>query len=467
MNDVLDRYFKISERGSSIGTEVRAGTVSFFAMAYIILLNPLIIGTVEDVNGTTLGIPQVAAATALIAGVVTIFFGALSNYPFAFATGLGINSLVAVTLVAGEGLTWPQAMGLVVIEGIIIVLLAVSGFRSAVFNAIPMSMKAAIGVGIGLFIAMIGFVDGGFVTRVPDAAMTTVPVSLGQGGSIASWPVFIFVIGLIICGGLVVRNVRGGLFIGIIATTAIALVVQALAPSEDWGMATPAIPDSLGGMPDLSIVGQVDLFGAFANIGIIATTLLVFALLLANFFDAMGTFTALGKASGLADENGVLPDMKKALVLEGFGAVAGGLGSVSSNTVFADSSAGVGDGAKTGLANITTGVLFLAAMFLTPLYEVVPIEAASPVLVIVGVMMAGQLTTIEWRKMEVAIPSFLTIVIMPFTYSIANGIGVGFIAYALMMAFAGKAKQVHWIIWLVAALFLVFFSMEPLLSLVG
>ena len=241
MNDVLDRYFKISERGSSIGTEVRAGTVSFFAMAYIILLNPLIIGTVEDVNGTTLGIPQVAAATALIAGVVTIFFGALSNYPFAFATGLGINSLVAVTLVAGEGLTWPQAMGLVVIEGIIIVLLAVSGFRSAVFNAIPMSMKAAIGVGIGLFIAMIGFVDGGFVTRVPDAAMTTVPVGLGQGGSIASWPVFIFVIGLIICGGLVVRNVRGGLFIGIIATTAIALVVQALAPSEDWGMATPEI----------------------------------------------------------------------------------------------------------------------------------------------------------------------------------------------------------------------------------
>jgi len=208
VNDVLDRYFKISERGSSIGTEVRAGTVSFFAMAYIILLNPLIIGTVEDVNGTTLGIPQVAAATALIAGVVTIFFGALSNYPFAFATGLGINSLVAVTLVAGEGLTWPQAMGLVVIEGIIIVLLAVSGFRSAVFNAIPMSMKAAIGVGIGLFIAMIGFVDGGFVTRVPDAAMTTVPVGLGQGGSIASWPVFIFVIGLIICGGLVVRNVR-------------------------------------------------------------------------------------------------------------------------------------------------------------------------------------------------------------------------------------------------------------------
>ncbi|MFH0412294.1 NCS2 family permease [Corynebacterium sp. L4756] len=467
MNDVLDRYFKISDRGSSIGTEVRAGTVSFFAMAYIILLNPLIIGTVEDVNGTTLGIPQVAAATALVAGVVTIFFGALSNYPFAFATGLGINSFVAVTLVAGEGLTWPQAMGLVVIEGIIIVILAITGFRSAVFYAIPASMKAAIGVGIGLFIAMIGFVDGGFVTRVPDAAMTTVPVGLGQGGSISTWPAFIFVIGLIICGGLVVRNVKGGLFIGIVVTTIIALIVQAFTDSEDWGMATPAVPSSLGGLPDLSIVGKVDLFGAFVNIGVLATVLLIFALLLTNFFDAMGTFTALGKISGLADKDGVLPDMKKALVLEGMGAVAGGLGSASSNTVFADSSAGVGDGARTGLANIVTGTLFLLAMFLTPLYEVVPIEAASPVLVIVGVMMAGQLTSIEWNKMEIAIPSFLTIVIMPFTYSIANGIGVGFIAYVAMMTFKGKAKEIHWIMWLVAALFVVFFGMDPLLEAIG
>ncbi|MDY3127230.1 MAG: NCS2 family permease [Corynebacterium sp.] len=467
MRDVLDRYFKISQRGSTIGSEVRAGTVSFFAMAYIILLNPLIIGTVEDSAGTTLGIPQVAAATALVAGIMTILFGVIARYPFAFATGLGINSFVAVTLVAGEGLTWPQAMGLIVIEGLIIVALAVSGFRTAVFNAIPNSMKAAMGVGIGLFIALIGFVDGGFVTRIPDAAMTTVPVALGTSGSISTWPALVFVIGLIICGGLVVRNVPGGLFIGIIATTVIAMIVQAVTGSEQWGMATPAIPNSLGGLPDLSIVGNVDIFGAFVNIGVLATTLLIFALLLTNFFDAMGTLTALGKAANLSDENGVLPDMKKALVVEGFGAVAGGLGSTSSNTVFADSSAGVGDGARTGLANITTGVLFLLAMFLTPLYEVVPIEAAAPVLVIVGVMMAAQLTSIDWSKMETSIPAFLTIVVMPFTYSIANGIGVGFIAYTLMMTFAGKAKQVHWIMWLVAALFVVYFGMEPLLSVVN
>ncbi|APT86413.1 NCS2 family permease [Corynebacterium flavescens] len=467
MSDVLDKYFKISERGSSVGTEVRAGVVSFFAMAYIILLNPLILGTSPDSNGHTLGIPQVAAATALVAGVMTIAFGVIAKYPFAMAAGLGMNSFVAVTMVATKGLSWQEAMGLVVIEGIIIVLLAVSGFRTAVFEAIPRSMKAAMGVGIGMFIAIIGFVDGGFVTRVPDAAQTTVPVGLGINGSIATWPAFVFVIGLIICAFCVIRKIPGGLFIGIVSTTIIAIIIQKVTGSEDWGMATPGAPTSLGGLPDLSIVGDISIFGAFTRLGVIATVLLVFTLLLTNFFDAMGTMTGLGKQANLVDEDGVLPDMKKALVVEGVGAVAGGLGSSSSNTVFADSSAGIGDGARTGLANIITGVLFLLAMFLTPLYEIVPIEAAAPVLVIVGVMMASQITEISWTKMEIAIPAFLTIVVMPFTYSIANGIGVGFISFALMATFAGKAKQVHWIMWLVAALFVVYFAMTPISSLFG
>ncbi|ART21729.1 MFS transporter [Corynebacterium striatum] len=462
MNAALDRYFKISERGSTVGTEIRAGVVSFFAMAYIILLNPLILGTAPDSAGHTLGIPQVAAATALIAGIMTIAFGAIARYPFAMAAGLGMNTFVAVTMVSIKGLEWKEAMGLVVIEGIIIVLLAISGFRQAVFDAIPASMKAAMGVGIGMFIAIIGFVDGGFVTRVPDAAHTTVPVGLGINGSIATWPAFVFVVGLIICAFMVIRNVRGGLFLGIVITTIIAMILQAIFGSEDWGMATPEMPGSLGGAPDLSIVGEVSLVGAFTKLGVVATVLLIFTLLLTNFFDAMGTMNGLGKQAGLVDENDNLPDMRTALVVEGAGAVAGGLGSVSSNTVFADSAAGIGDGAKTGLANITTGAIFLLAMFLTPLYEIVPIEAAAPVLVIVGVMMASQLKDIEWTKMEVAIPAFLTIVVMPFTYSIANGIGVGFIAFALMSTFAGKAKQVHWIMWLVAALFVVYFGMTPI-----
>ena len=474
----LDRYFSISERGSSIGAEIRAGVVTFFAMAYIIILNPLIIGTTADVNGTVLGVPQVAAVTALTAGVMTIAFGLIARYPFGIAAGLGLNTLVAVTMVAGEGLTWPEAMGLVVIDGIIIVLLAVSGFRSAVFRAIPSSMKAAMGVGIGMFIAMIGLVDAGFVRRIPDAAGTTVPVGLGIDGSIASWPTVTFVLGLIICGFLVVRGVRGGLFIGILATTIIAMIVEAVSHSgpsfvdgqpnpTGWSLAVPVLPEGFGGLPDLSLVGAVDMVGAFTRVGVLAASLLVFTLVLANFFDAMGTMTALGKQGGLVDETGVLPDMKKALVVEGFGAIVGGATSSSSATVYADSAAGVGDGARTGLANIVTGVLFLLAMFLTPLYEVVPIEAAAPVLVIVGAMMIAQVTDIDWSKFHIALPAFLTIVVMPFTYSIANGIGVGFIAFSVMAVAAGRAKDVHWIMWLVSALFVVFFGMDPIMNAIG
>lgn len=469
----LDRYFRISERGSTVATEVRAGVVTFFAMAYIVLLNPLILGTGEDSAGTVLGIPQVAAATALVAGIMCILFGVVANYPFGIAAGLGLNTLVAVTLVGTEGLTWAQAMGLVVIDGIIIVLLAVSGFRSAVFRAIPPSMKAAIGVGIGMFIAMIGFVDAGFVRRIPDAAMTTVPVQLGINGSIASWPTFVFILGLFICGFMVARRIPGGLFIGIVINTIIALIIERVTGAGSsaetgptgWSLAVPTLPESFGGIPDLSIVGNVDLIGAFTQVGVVTASLLVFTLVLANFFDAMGTMTALGRQANLMDEKGELPNMKKALVVEGFGAIAGGAGSASSATVYVDSSAGIADGARTGLANIVTGLLFLAAMFFTPLYEIVPIEAAAPVLVIVGALMMMQVGEIEWSRFDIALPAFLTIVAMPFTYSIADGIG--FITFALFAVFAGRAKEVHWIMWLISALFVVFFAMDPIMAAIS
>lgn len=470
----LDTYFRISERGSTVGNEVRGGVVTFFAMAYIVLLNPLIIGTSPDRDGTVLGIPQVAAATALAAGVMSILFGVVARYPFGIATGLGLNTLVAVTLVGQYGLTWPEAMGLVVIDGIIICLLAATGFRSAVFRAIPDSMKVAMSVGIGMFIAMIGLVDAGFVRRVPDDAMTTVPVQLGIGGSIASWPTFVFVVGLILCGYMVVRNVPGGLFIGIVATTVLSLVVEALtgagSAADDpagWSLAVPSLPDSFGGLPDLSLVGNVDLFGGFVHAGVVAASLLVFTLVLANFFDAMGTMTALGRQADLVDDEGNLPGMKRALVAEGLGAVVGGAASSSSNTVFVDSSAGIADGARTGLANVVTGVLFIAAMFFTPLYEIVPIEAAAPVLVVVGALMMMEVGRIDWGSFHVALPAFLTIVVMPFTYSIAHGIGVGFITFTLMAVFAGKRREVHWIMWLMSALFVVYFAHGPVMAALG
>ena len=217
-------------------------------------------------------------------------------------------------------------------------------------------------------------------------------------------------------------------------------------------------------MPDLSLLGAVDLLGAFSRVGVLAATLLLFTLVLANFFDAMGTMTALGKQAKLMDEQDRLPGLKKALVVEGIGAVVGGASSASSNTVYVDSAAGIADGARTGLANVVTGVLFLLAMFLTPLYDVVPIEAAAPVLVIVGAMMMSQITEIDFSAFHIALPAFLTIVIMPFTYSIANGIGVGFVAYVLMSLVAGNAKKIHPLLYVVAILFVVYFAVDPVME---
>ena len=475
---MIERLFRVSERGSSVGTELRAGLVTFVTMSYIIVLNPLILGSFApdgpgakaDVTGAVLSVPQVAAVTALVAGVMTVVFGLVANYPFAIATGLGINTLVAVTI--APLVTWPEAMGLVVVNGLVIVLLAASGFRTAVFNAVPPELKAAIAVGIGLFIAFIGLVDAGFVRRIADEAGTTVPVGLGISGSIASWPTAVFVVGLLITSLLVARGVRAGILIGVLITTVIAIVVEAIVrvgPSEGtnpqgWALSVPALPDSVVGLPDLSLVGAVSL-GAFARLDIITVVLLVFTLVLANFFDAMGTMTGLGKQAGFVGKDGQLPNVGRALIVEGAGAVAGGAASASSNTVFVESASGIAEGARTGLANVVTGVLFLLAVFFTPLYSVVPIEAAAPALVVVGALIVRQITEIDFTEFRIALPAFLTIVVMPFTYSIANGIGAGFISWVLLAAATGKARTVHPLLWVVAAAFVAYFVVGPLRAL--
>lgn len=474
----LDRWFQITERGSTVAREMRGGLVTFFAMAYIVVLNPLILGGIKDRNGVAMTFAQVAGVTALVAGVMTIAFGVFARYPFAIATGLGINTLVAVTLVQAEQITWPEAMGLVVIDGIVIVILALSGFRHAVFKAVPKEIKAAITVGIGTFIALVGLVESGFVRRLPDAANTTVPVGLGINGSIASWPTFVFVAGLVICGTIMVLQIRGALFIGIVLNTIVAIIVEAIThagPSmvdgkpvaTGWSLNVPQLPHSFGGLPDLSRFGQVDLFGAFTHVGALTASMLVFTLVLANFFDAMGTMTGLGLQAGLADKDGVLPGMRTALVVEGLGAIAGGVGSSSSNTVFVESSSGIADGARTGLANVVTGVLFLVAMFLTPLTQIVPIEAASPALIVVGALMMGQIKQIDFTKLEIALPAFLTIVAMPYTYSIANGIGVGFIAWVIFQTVAGRVRKVHPLMWVVSIAFVLYFVSHPLTALLA
>ncbi|ATE52303.1 MULTISPECIES: NCS2 family permease [Actinosynnema] len=475
----LDGFFKITERGSSVGREVRGGVVTFVAMAYIVVLNPLILGSFSaddpsaktDITGAILPVPQVAAVTALVAGVMTILFGLIANYPFALAAGLGINSFVAVTL--APQMTWPEAMGLVVVNGIVVLLLVLTGVRTAVFNAVPNELKAAIAVGIGLFICFIGLVDAGFVRRVPDAAGTTVPVGLGIGGSIASWPTLVFVVGLLVTGVLVARKVRGAILIGVLSTAVFSIVLEAVVkagPSagtnpKGWNLGYPAVPDSFFSLPDLSLVGEFS-FGAWTRLPALAAALLVFTLVLTDFFDTVGTMTGLGKEGELIKEDGQLPNVSKALLVDGVGAVAGGAASSSSNTVFIESASGIAEGARTGLANVVTGLLFLVAMFFTPLYEVIPVEAAAPALVIVGALMVAQVKEIDFSDFSIALPAFLTIVVMPFTYSIANGIGAGFISYVLLRALTGRARSVHPLMWGTAVAFVVYFGIGPVQALI-
>jgi AGZA family xanthine/uracil permease-like MFS transporter len=465
----LDRYFKITERGSSLRQEARGGAATFFTMAYIVVLNPLIIGTVPDADGRTLGIPQVAAVTCLVAAVMTILMGVIGRYPFAIATGLGLNAFV--TFSVASQMSWADAMGLVVLEGLVIALLVLVGLRTAVFNAIPMQLKTAISVGIGLFIALIGLVDAGFVRRTD---VGPVPVQLGSGGELVGWPTLVFVFGLLLTAVLVSRRTRGAILIGIVATTVVAIVVESvvkvgpsfISPEESnpkgWQLNVPGLPDKVFDVPDLSLLGDFSLFGGFARVGVVAALLLVFTLMLADFFDTMGTVVGVAQEADLLDEEGRLPGADRVLLVDSLAAVAGGAASASSNTTYIESAAGVGDGARTGLASVVTGLLFLVALLVTPLVSIVPFEAASPALVIVGFLLLTQIRNIDFDDYAIAIPAFLTIVLMPFTYSITNGIGAGFVSYALLKATQGKAREVSPLLWVIAALFLVYFGIEPI-----
>lgn len=468
----LDRFFEITRRGSTIGTEVRGGVVTFVTMAYIVILNPIILSSGVDVAGDSLGFSQVAATTALTAGVMTVLFGLVTRLPFAFAAGLGINSFLAVSVV-GQ-VTWAEAMGLVVINGLIIVLLAATGLRRMIFDAVPIQLKLAITVGIGLFIAFIGFVDAGLVTST---GASSPPVGLGVDGSVATVPTLIFVFTLLLTGVLVARKVKGGILIGLVSGTVLAVLVEAIwnigpkfAGDEvnpgGWGLSVPELPASLVSVPDLSLVGQVS-FGSFERIGVLAALMLVFTLVFTNFFDAMGTMTGLSKEAGLANEKGDFPRIKSALIVEGVGAVAGGLTSSSSNTVFIESGAGIGEGARTGFANVVTGALFLIAMFFTPLVSIVPTEVAAAALVIVGALMMSQIRFIDFTDFSILLPVFLAVTVMPLTYSIANGIGAGFIAWVVVRSLSGKAKEISPLLWVVAAGFVLYFARGPLEALLG
>ena len=465
----IDRFFKISERGSTIGTEIRGGLVTFFAMSYIVILNPLIIGTVPDGTGQMLGggdepnLTMIASATALVAGIMTILMGAVANYPMALAAGLGLNAVVAFSIAGLPNVTWADAMGLVVIEGIIILLLVLTGFREAVFNAVPRELKVAIGVGIGLFITLIGLTNAGFV----ETGATIV-----QLGNLGTWPILVFVVGLVLTIVLWVRKVRGALLISILVATVLAVILENtlhIGPAAENPGGWNSAPTFTGivSLPDFSLLGQFNILTSWERIGIVTAILLIFTLLLADFFDTMGTMVAVGAEAKLLDAKGNPPHTRRILVIDSLAAVAGGMGSVSSNTSYVESTSGVAEGARTGLASIVTGVAFLLATFLSPLVALVPYEAAAPALVIVGFLMMTQISGIDWTKTDIAIPAFLTIAIMPFTYSITDGIGAGFIAYVIVKLAQGRVREIHWLMWLSSALFVVYFTLDPIRAALG
>ena len=478
---MLDSYFKITERGSTVGREIRGGVVTFFTMAYIVALNPLIIGLAKDGDGKYLGggdapnLAAVAAMTALMAGVLTILMGVVGNYPMALATGLGLNTFVAVGI--ASQMSWADAMGLVVIEGIIITILVLTGFRTAVFKAVPAQLKIAISVGIGLFIALIGLVDAGFVRRT---GAGPVPVTLGDNGTLVGWPIVVFAFGLLLMIALMVKKVKGALLIGIAVATVFAILVESafkIGPLFDgatgkvnpkgWNLNVPTVPIDVIGTPDFSLFGQFNLLGSFDRIPIVAVILLIFTLLLSDFFDTVGTVTAIGHEGGLIDKDGNIPNNDRILLVDSLAAVGGGVGSISSNTSYIESAAGVGEGARTGLASIVTGALFLLTTFLSPLVAVIPYEAATPALIIVGFLMMTQIKNIDWNDYGIAIPSFLAIILMPFTYNISVGIGAAFVSYVVIRLLQGRRSEIHPLMLLVSGLFMIYFLSSPINIWVG
>lgn len=454
----LEQRFRLSERQTDVRTEVLAGVTTFMTMAYILFVNPAILGTGDD----GLPFPAVLTVTGLVAGVMTIAMGLYANYPFAIAAGLGLNAVVAFQLVGASGLTYPEAMGVVVTEGILITILVLTGFREAVLEAIPIELKKAIGAGIGLFIAIIGFAGSGVVVPGPGGGAAVL-----ARGDLGTARVGVFFIGLVITLMLVALRVKGALLLAIVITTVVAIIANALGGGGVWGGTGVAqMPTQIVALPDFSLLGQFS-FGYVLRMGLLAAVLAVFTLLLADFFDTMGTAIALGREGGFLDEDERLPGMKRVLVVDSVAAAVGGMASASSNTTYIESASGIAEGGRTGLASVVTGALFLLAIFFSPLAGVIPAEATAPVLVVVGFLMLSITRELPWDDYVVAIPAFLTMVVMPFTYSITDGIGAGFVTYVLLKYVTGRGREVHWMLLLSAILFVIYFAIEPIEAALG
>ncbi|MEU0818040.1 NCS2 family permease [Streptomyces mirabilis] len=456
----LDRYFHISQRGSTVAREVRGGVTTFMAMAYILLLNPLILSG-KDAAGHTLGQNALITATAFAAAFSTLLMGFFGKVPLALAAGLSVSGVLS-SQVAPQ-MTWPQAMGMCVIYGVVIMLLVVTGLREMIMNAIPLALKHAITMGIGLFVALIGFYKAGFVHQGKST-----PVTLGPAGELAGWPVLLFAATLLAIFMLQARGIPGAILIGIVGGTVLAVVLNALsviAPKQ-WASGAPELHGSAVSMPDFSLFGKVE-FGGWGDVGVMTVGMIVFTLVLAGFFDAMATIIGVGTEAGLADGQGRMPGLSKALFIDGAGGAVGGVAGASGQTVFVESATGVGEGARTGLSSVVTGLFFAACLFFTPLTAIVPGEVAAAALVVIGAMMMMNARHVDWADRATAIPVFLTVVVMPFTYSITAGVAAGVLSYVAIKIAQGKAREIGAFMWGLAAIFLVFFALNPIESWMG
>jgi len=455
---MLEHFFRFRENGTTLARDTVAGFTTFFVMSYVIFVNPAILSFAGEAGMAGKGLPYAAAltSTCLVAGVMTLVMALFGRRSYALAPGMGVNAAVAYQLVMGQGLTMANAMGLVVLEDLVIVLLVLTGVRQAVFHVVPAQLKQAIVVGIGSFILFLGLVNGGVVVRGQGT-----PLALGDFTSV---PVYLTIFGLVVMIVLLARGWRVAVPIGILATTVLAIAID-WATSGDLvrdGFAT--IPASPVAMPDFSLVGAFD-FGAFAKLGVLSACVWVFSLMLSDFFDSFGTLVGVGAQAGYMTKDGELPGLKRLMLIDAAAAAAGGAVSASSATAYIESGAGVAAGGRSGWVGVVVGACFLLAMVFSPVAGMAPAEATAPALAIVGYLMIRTLSErekLDLRDLSFGLPATLTITLMPLTYSIATGIGAGFLCYVAIRLARGEWRKVHPLLYVFALIFLLYF-LAPLL----
>lgn len=434
MSQWLESTFKLRELGTTARTELIAGITTFLTMAYIIVVNPLVLG-----DG---GVPADGAlfATVMVAGISSILMGLYANLPIALAPGMGLNAFFAYTLVLGQGLTWQEALGAVFVSGIVFILLSLPGLnvRVAIVKAVPAGIRLGVAAGIGLFLALIGMINAGVIVASPATVV-----------SFGGWsPLFVlFIIGLVVAGWLLVRKVHGALLIAIVVTTVAAIIFQSIG----WIENTVFYPSSIVSLPSLETFLALDLGGVFTA-GILAP---VFALLFTDMFDSISTFVGVTKVAGLQEPDGTPKNVGKAMLVDGVSTTLSGIVGSSSGTSYIESAAGVNAGGRSGLTAVVVGLLFLPFMFFSPLLGLIPSVATAPVLVMVGLFMMGALRDLDWADYDNAIPAFVALIAIPFSYSITTGIVLGFIVYVLLKILTGKVAQVGPVLWVIFLLSIV------------